>query len=78
VFELCDYGYITKECSDNAIKKASISKNDVTKCVDDSYIQDTNGKSTDPAINDNSLLKNERAEFMRDGIFFYPTIIINK
>jgi hypothetical protein len=70
--ETCEPETCNEECSKKAMKEASIKFSDIDACVKASF----DGENI--AMARNVLLEAEQKELIESGIFFFPSIVINK
>jgi hypothetical protein len=70
VYQNCFPSGLKEECANNSMK-GIVNKDDVKKCVHDSFL------GTDPTVHDNGLLKAEKALWLKKGPSFFPSIQIN-
>ena len=69
--ETCPTPEISEECSASALHKAHINEDKINRCIKDSFVGDN------WAMDDNSILRRERFDFINQGVFFSPMLHIN-
>ena len=67
----CPTEKFNSDCAVSALGSAKIDKDEIQACMDDSFETPTNTST------DNSLLRKERDELIKAGIFFFPAVIVN-
>lgn len=67
----CPTSKFNTNCYRNAISESEIDAQKIEKCMNESFSMPGNHSS------DNKLLKKERDELIKAGIFFFPAIIVN-
>jgi len=67
----CPTSKIGTDCYENALSESDIDAKKVENCMESSFSQSGNYST------DNKLLKKERDELIKAGIFFFPAVIIN-
>jgi hypothetical protein len=66
---------VVKECSLKVMKKVGIDSQVIQECFDGSFIK--TGNLVNYQKDDNSILSDERREFVKNGIQFWPSVSLN-
>jgi len=69
----CIFGQDLKQCSDNLMKSLRVDQSVIDRCVARSYV----GGSGPKDCKSNSLLDREQETMIKDGVFMFPSVIIN-
>ena len=69
--ETCSTPDMSDECSSKALHKAHINEDKINQWIQDSFTGENIG------LDDNTILRRERFDFINQGVFFSPMLLIN-